>query len=216
MQLYDITLAVSPTMLYWPGERHQPAQTWLARQERGNPANESAWTLYTHTGTHMDAPLHFVPGGATMEAQDLTRCIGPTLVADLTHVASGEILPEHLASIPNLGRGGHTRLLCKTSNALHRLGTTTFQRDFVAFGGAGAAWLIEHGVQTIGIDYLSIEVFENPGFPAHHQLLSAGVTVIEGLDLRAIAPGEYTLICLPLKLAGGEGAPARAILMREA
>jgi arylformamidase len=162
-----------------------------------------------HTGTHVDAPLHFLEDGSSVEALDLNRLIGPALVL---HVPNADDLSA--AVLENLAIPPHTkRVLFRTRNSdIWQQETTTFFEDFVAVTKDGAQWLVDHGVQVVGVDYLSVASFKDLTTP-HRILLRAGVIPVEGLDLSAISPGLYQLICLPLKMAGLEGAPARAILI---
>ena len=179
-------------------------ELWV--DEGGDGYNGTRLDLGTHTGTHIDAPLHFLAGGATVDSIPLETLVGPCHVVDATGVV-GQLDAAALAGLelpPVVDR-----LLFKTRNGelWERDG---FAPDYTAFTGDGAEALLALGVRLAGIDYLTIgdEV-------AHHVLLGAGVVPLEGLDLREVEPGPYTLFCLPLKLAGTEGAPARALLVRE-
>jgi arylformamidase len=171
--------------------------------ERGDGANVSRIDLGAHTGTHVDAPRHFLPGGVGADGLGLEPFIGPCTVADAT-AAVGRIDARVVASL-HLPRGVE-RVLLKTANS--RLWERdSFSSEFVRLDGSGAAALVERGVRLVGIDYLSI------GDPeAHRVLLGRRVGVIEGLDLRSVEPGRHFLVCLPLKIAGCDGAPARALL----
>jgi arylformamidase len=162
-------------------------------------------------GTHVDAPAHFIPGGAGIESLDLNVLIGPALVVEAGQVQaiSAEVL-DGLA-IP----AGTQRLLLRTANSrLWRRPENQFVEDFVAITADGARWLVEHGVRLVGVDYLSVAPFHDL-VPTHQILLSAGVIPVEGLDLSHVEPGPYQLICLPIKMAGSDGAPARAVLITE-
>jgi len=177
--------------------------------EQGAEANLTRFAAGVHVGTHIDAPLHFLADGAPVDAIPLEQLIGPAEVISLTHVnaITAEVLTQ--AAIP----ADAQRLLFKTRNAsLWR--EPAFRRDYVAITPDGAEWLVTHGVRVVGIDYLSVAPFEDP-VPTHRILLSAGVVLIEGLYLNEVPPGRYTLYCLPLRLQGAEGAPARAILVKE-
>jgi len=171
--------------------------------DSGDPANVSRLELGAHTGTHVDAKRHFIPDGSGAEELALDRFVGPCVVADATAV-------ERAIDADTIGSldlpGGTERVLLKTANSsLWEL--DFFSRDFVRLDASGAGALIERGVRTVGIDYLSIGDAE-----AHVALLVRGVGVVEGLDLRGVEPGAYFLACLPLKIAGCDGAPARAVL----
>jgi arylformamidase len=164
-----------------------------------------------HLGTHIDPPIHFIPGGKTVDQLDLSALYGPARVVDMTRI-------EHAISQKELEAAKldrhEIRIICKTRNSL--LWTKAgFQKDYVAFTQDAAQWLVDRGVKLIGIDYLSAEVFDSPEPLAHRALLSAGVIILEGLNLTDIAPKSYTLACLPLLIKDGDGAPARAILVEE-
>ena len=161
----------------------------------GDLANLSRLDLGVHSGTHVDAPLHFVEGGASVETLPLDVLVGPCVVVDGLDPAA----------VPP----GVERVLFKTPNG--RLWERAeFSEDFVALDAEAARALVERGVRLVGIDYLSIGDEE-----AHQALLGAGMVAIEGLDLREVEPGEYRLVCAPLKLEGAEGAPARVVLLRD-
>jgi arylformamidase len=205
--LIDISVPLSNGMPSWPGDTSFD-HTFTERISDGDAANVSRIVTSVHIGTHVDAPLHFVEGGGTVERLDLDALVGPALVVDLPGVAaiSADVL-DGLALPP-----GATRLLFRTDNsALWDDMAAGFQEDFVALTANAAQWVVDHGVRLVGVDYLSVQRFHD-GPETHQILLGAGVVIIEGLDLRAVTPGPYELICLPLKLAGAEGAPARAVL----
>ncbi len=175
---------------------------------RGDTANVSLLSMGSHTGTHVDAPAHFIEGGATVESLPLDSLIGPALVAE---VGCERLIGRR--DLEPLLLGGQSRLLLKTRNsALWAAGG--FSRDFVALDLEGARYLTERGLRLIGIDYLSIEAFHSPDHPVHRHLLGAGVVILEGLDLSRVAPGVYELVCLPLPVRGIDGAPCRAVLRR--
>jgi arylformamidase len=208
MRVHDISVTVKPGMTTFPGDpriRRRLAKT-LAR----DGVNLSEYCLGAHTGTHVDAPRHFLRGGAGIDRLDVGRFIGPVWVADLRAVTKG-IDPAALqaARIPR----GARRVLLRTSNSrLWR--QARFERRFVYLAPEGADWLIERGVQLVGIDYLSVEEFGRPGAPTHKRLLSAGVPILEGLDLQAVGPGAYQLAALPVRWQNADGAPTRAVLYR--
>jgi arylformamidase len=210
-RIYDISLAVEPGMLVWPGDPPVLVEA-TARVADGDVANVSQLRLGTHTGTHVDPPGHFLPGGATVEALPLEALIGEAVVADLT-AEPGPLGPAELErlALPE----GTVRLLLKTANSSlwHRSGPVTFPDEYVALSPEGADWVVERGIRLLGTDFLSIEAYDAPGQPTHVRLLEAGVVILEGLDLAAVEPGRYRLTCLPLKVAGGDGAPARAVLV---
>ena len=210
VDILDISRVVEPNMPLYPGTE-PPSQEWHLSMAAGDPNNVSGWKLNSHTGTHVDARKHFVPDGWTMEALDLARSVGPCRVVDLTSV-EGHV---GRADLEEAGISGETRVLLKTRNSsLGLMGKEEFEEDYVAISDEAARYLVEVGVGTVGVDYLSVEPFEDAEFHTHHALLEADVVVLEGLVLSEVEPGPYFLACLPLKLAGSEGAPARAILIR--
>jgi arylformamidase len=172
--------------------------------DRGHAANVTRLDFGVHTATHVDAPLHFLADGDAAEVLPLAPMLGPADVVDATSVET--VLDEasvHGLDIPE----GSTRVLFKTRNS--RLwASDEFTRDFVRLDGGGARLLIERGVELVGIDYLSIGNED-----AHRLLLGSGVIAVEGLNLGEVQAGRYTLLCLPLKIVGSDGAPARAILL---
>jgi len=209
MKIYDISLPISPAMPVWPGD---PALV-LERVESmddGAHVNVSRLSCSVHTGTHVDAPHHFLNDGRTVESLSLDALTGPAWVAAIPPGADLVTAPVlEAASIP----AGTTRLLMKTRNSeIWRRGEMRFQEDFVAVSPDGAEWLLAHGIRLIGVDYLSVAPFQDSD-PTHHLLLKSGVVILEGVDLSAVEAGAYDLYCLPLKLVGSDGAPARAILV---
>ncbi|MBA2443365.1 MAG: cyclase family protein [Rubrobacter sp.] len=211
MEILDITATVSPEVASWPGTE-APSRSWLSRTESGDPNTVSEWKLNSHTGTHMDARKHFIPGGWGMEEMALDRSVGPCRVVDLTHV-EGHI---SRADLEGAEIAGEARVLFKTRNSgtglMKRQG---FEEGYTAISAGAAEYLVEAGVSTVGIDYLSVEPFEDERFRTHHTLLGEDLVILEGLLLEGVEPGPYFLVCLPLKLAGSDGSPARAILLRE-
>ena len=212
MEIIDVTRTVDPKMLKWPDDTEPPSQGFVTRTDNGDPATVSEWKMSSHTGTHMDARMHFIPGGWTMEALDLARSVGPCRVVDLTHV-EGHV---DRADLEAAEVAGQARLLLKTRNSEQGfMQKEEFEEGYSAISREAAEYLVEIGVETIGVDYLSVEPFEDGEFNTHHTLLGADVVILEGLVLTEVEPGEYFLACLPLKLAGSDGSPARAILIRD-
>ena len=207
MKIHDISLLVYPAMLVWPGDR-QPRFPREGDLADGDEATVSAITFSAHTGTHTDAPNHFLAGAPGVDSLDLNVLIGPAVVVDTGDAAA--ITADVLAglSIPP----GCTRVLFRTANSRTGALGKPFREDYVGLTLDGAGWLVESGVRLIGMDYLSVgSAAENVA--THKLLLGAGVVLLETLDLSAIRPGAYQLIALPLKLAGLDGAPARAVLL---
>jgi arylformamidase len=205
--LIDISLPIHSRMVLYEGD---PGVDVTPRLEiaKGDTANVSLLSMGSHTGTHVDAPAHFIEGGDTVEGLPVDSLIGPALVAE---VRSERLIGRR--DLESLPLDGQSRLLLKTRNsALWARGA--FTREFVALEIEGARYLTERGLRLIGIDYLSIEAFHSPGHPVHRHLLGAGVVILEGLDLSRVAPGVYELVCLPLPVRGIDGAPCRAVLRR--
>lgn len=210
MEIIDITAPVSAGSVVWPGDG-SPSQDFMSHTDRGDANTVSRWSLSAHTGTHMDARMHFIPGGWTMEALDLSRSVGPCRVFDLTH-AVGHI---ERADLEEAGVPGWSRVLLKTGNsARDLLRGEEFESGYTAISREAAEYLVEIGVETVGVDYLSVEPFEDEEFNTHHTLLGEDLVIMEGLLLAGVDPGEYFLACLPLKLVGSDGAPARAVLIK--
>jgi arylformamidase len=207
--IFDVSLGVGPEMLTWPGD--PPVEVDPAKRvSNGDGSNVSELRLGTHTGTHVDPPFHFIDGGATAEALDLTVLVGPALVADLRN-AGDSITPDELEklAIPD----GTERILFRTPNSeLWSKTPVRFPDSYTAMTPEGARWCAGRGIRLVGTDFLSIERKGAPGHPTHVALLEAGVIIVEGLDLSRVDPGAYELVVLPLKILGGDGAPARAIL----
>jgi len=211
MPLWDISLPVSPGIPTWPGDPFLKMERFKSF-EQGHTLNVSRMECCVHTGTHVDAPLHFVRDGAAVEHMALDMLMGTAEVVELADVEA--ITAAHLEALAL--PANTTRLLFKTRNsALWKNPYHPFRPDFVALTPDAAAWVVEQGVRLVGVDYLSVESFFSDDALTHRRLLEAGVIIVEGLDLRDITPGSYHLVCLPLKLVGSDGAPARAVLMRE-
>jgi len=208
MTIHDISLPISGSLIVWPGDPEVKI-TQTSRLDKGDTATVSRLDLGAHTGTHVDAPCHFVPGGSSVDTLDLNVLMGPALVV---HVLEADALSMDVLERLRIPPGAE-RVLFRTRNSdLWARGEREFDEDFVAITEDGAHWLVENGVRLVGIDYLSVAPFGEPA-PTHSVLLRAGVIAVEGLDLSGMAAGVYQLVCLPLKIAGCDGAPARAILI---
>jgi len=208
MRTYDVTLTITHDMVVWPGDP-QVDMKRLSSIDSGDNANVTQISMSCHTGTHVDAPDHFMNNGKTVESLSLDLLLGRAYVLHLPNVnlITASILMD--ADIPPRTR----RLLFKTRNSDYwASGNMEFQTDFVALSIDAAEWLVDRNVRLVGVDYLSIAPFKL-GKAVHSILLDAGVVVVEGLDLSKVSQGRYTLTCLPLKLGGAEGAPTRAILV---
>lgn len=208
MKIYDISVPISPTMPTYPGDPPVVIKPFK-RIGKGSRSNVSRVSFGDHTGTHFDPPLHFIPGGTPIDQLDLNVLYGPARVVDFTRVAR-EITARDLerARIPQR----EPRLLFKTRNSMlwEQAG---FQQDYVGIAWDAAEWLVARGIQLVGIDYLSVETYGASEPRTHRTLLGAGVVIVEGLNLRDIKPGKYTFVGLPLKIADGDGAPGRALLI---
>jgi arylformamidase len=190
----------------WPGEPG-PQITPVKRFAAGDGANVSRMTLGLHTGTHIDAPWHFIDGGATAEALPLDVLCGAARVVDIVDDRAVRV-----AELERAGLEGVTRVLFRTRNG--RLwDDDRFHEDYVFVAPEAAEWLVARGVRLVGVDYLSVEEFTAATPRAHLILLGAGVVIVEGLDLRASPAGDYEMFCLPLRIVGGDGAPARVVLI---
>ena len=208
--IYDVSVSMSPMLPVYPGDPPMSIEP-VMEIAKGAVANVSRLSFGNHTGTHVDPPLHFIQGGKTVDQLDLNVLYGPARVVDMTRVEQ-EIHASDLerARIPKRA----TRLLFKTRNS-ETWDRVEFQKDFVAIGWDAADWLVDHGVELVGIDYLSVEAFGVAEFHTHKTLLGAEIIALEGLNLKDVKPGNYTLVCLPLKIKDGDGAPARTILIKE-
>ena len=209
-RMFDVSLPIGPELLTWPGDPGVEVRP-SSRISKGDPANVSELRIGTHTGTHVDPPAHFVEGADTIDAVTPDLLFGEAVVADLTGV--GAIGPGELEALDL--PGGTERLLCKTKNSeLWSRLPVELPDDYVAVTPEGARWCVERGLRLVGVDFLSVEKDGPPDFPVHHVLLENGVIIVEGLDLSAVDPGTYTLACLPLRITGGDGGPARAVLIQ--
>jgi arylformamidase len=213
VKLYDVSAPLRNGMPVWPGD--PPFRRTLQKSiDRGDECTVSELSLGAHTGTHVDAPSHFVRGGGDMGSIPLELLVGPADVVDLTGVATAIGATDlERAEVPE----GTVRLLAKTSNSGWSTGDSEFREDFVAYESSAAEWCVDRGVRLLGIDYLSIEPYgdEREGHPVHRTLLDAGVVILEGLDLARVKPGRYLLLALPLSIPEAEGAPARVLLLEE-
>lgn len=205
--IYDITVPISNKMPVWPGDPSVIIERDVSIDD-GAPCNVSSMQMGVHTGTHIDAPFHFLQCGKTVEELSLEICMGKTFLLEVdAPLISRENL---LGKIPK----GTKRLLLKTKNShLWKDSEHSFDTSFTAIDKSAAQYLVDMGIQLIGIDYLSIEAFNaEEGNPVHKILLESEVIILEGLNLSEVSEGEYTLTALPLKINGVDGSPCRAIL----
>ena len=206
MKIYDITVPISNDLPVYPGDPEINI-TRVQSLEKGDVARVSHLSFNTHIGTHIDPPYHFMMNGAPLDRVPLEILIGPARVIDVGNVSSIDI-----ETIERSDLKGTARVLFKTRNSHFWSESKEFRRDFVYLETGAAELLVKLGVKLVGIDYLSIERFNFDKPTTHWTLLGNNVIVVEGLDLSAIVPGDYELICLPLKIKDGDGGPARVVL----
>lgn len=207
MRIFDVSVPLREGMATYAGTEPSPVLRYHSLMSDGQSANVSELSLGSHTGTHVDSPHHFLDNGIGVDRMPVEHMVGSAYVAEFT--GEGHITVAHLesAGIP----AGMTRLLAKTTNG--RLwDDTAFHPEFVGFDESAAEWLAERFV-LVGIDYMSIERFHSPTHAVHHALLNKGAVILEGLDLRAVTPGEYFMVCAPINVVGADGAPARVYLL---
>jgi arylformamidase len=208
--IYDVTVPISNELPTWPGDPGVQISDYLSLSA-GDSANVSILNFGAHTGTHVDAPAHFIEGAAKIESLPLDVLIGEAQVVEV---------PEHMRGIDEEFALAHcapgtTRIIFKTRNsAFWSEANGEFHTDFTYLDLKAAERLVEQGIKLVGIDYLSIEKFASETHETHLALLSHGVVILEGLNLTGISAGKYELICLPLRLRSnkGDGAPARVVL----
>lgn len=205
MRIYDVTVPLSSDVPTFPGD---PPFTLhrVSRIEDGSPYTLSRLAMGSHSGTHVDAPCHFLDGGATVDQLPLEILMGKARVVELS-VSEG----IGRGDLEALDLSDDLRLLIKTRMS-GQLRQRTFQEDHIYLTPDAAEYLAQIGIKLVGIDYLSIEKFGSEDYASHRALLGAGVVIVEGLDLSEVEAGEYDMACLPLRIAGGDGAPARVVL----
>ncbi len=204
----DISVTLHTGMVRWPD--NPPVQIERTLDiDHGDVCNVSTIAMGSHTGTHMDAPLHFLQTGKGIAEMPLDATLGSARVIEIRDTES--IKPAELH--PHAIQRGE-RVLFKTQNSTRCWKTDTFVEDFVYISQEAARYLAELGVRTVGVDYLSVGGYTKDGVETHRALLEAGIWIIEGLDLSQVQPGTYELICLPLKVTRADGAPARAIIRK--
>ena len=206
-RIYDISVPIRSGGLVYPGNPEIEI-TLQQAVAKGAGANVSAIRFGSHTGTHVDAARHFFDDGQPVDKIPLERLIGPALLAgfadDVRAIGAAELKVHDIR--------GHKRILLRTRNSA-LLSQKEFARDYTYLAPDGAEYLVDNGVEVVGIDYLSIEQFHSGHHRTHRTLLAKSVVILEGLDLSVPPPGEYQLICLPLRIEGCDGAPARAVLI---
>jgi arylformamidase len=209
-RVLDISVPLGSGTPVWPDSEGVKLEQTRSILD-GYHANESRLTCDVHSGTHIDAPLHFIPGGKAISGIPLDILVGKALVysfsADL-HITGGDLADAGIED-------GTERLLLKTRNSrLWKAYGNVFRTDYVALTPGAARWLVDRKIKLVGIDYLSIQPYADKTQETHKILLSAGIVILEGINLSDVQPGVYELVCLPLRLDNADGSPARAILRK--
>ncbi|MBI4469024.1 MAG: cyclase family protein [Acidobacteria bacterium] len=208
MKIYDVSLPLSPRTPIYPGDPETVIDARLSFA-RGDGQNLSYLGFGSHTGTHVDAPFHFFATGLKVHELSLELLMGRTRVIE---IASGDRITAETLEEHDLG--DVNRVLFKTRNSYLWETTRGFVEKYVHLTPDAAVFLVKSGIKVVGIDYLSVEPYDYVKPEVHLELLGHGVIIIEGLDLREVEPGDYEMICLPLKIEDGDGAPARVVLRR--
>ncbi|MBI3951134.1 MAG: cyclase family protein [Acidobacteria bacterium] len=206
MKIYDVTVPLSPDMPLYPGDPDVVIEPRM-QLSKGDQYNLSFYGFGSHTGTHLDAPFHFIENGTKVHELPLELLIGRTRVIEFAsgNQITAESLEEH-------DLGDIVRVLIKTRNSYLWQSGKGFVKKYVYLTADAAEYLVESGIKVVGVDYLSVDKYPSEDFEVHQTLLQNGVLIIEGLDLREVEPGNYEMICLPLKIKDGDGAPARVVL----
>lgn len=205
--IHDISAPIRSGGLIYPGNPEIVIEPWQAIA-LGAGANVSRISFGSHTGTHVDAARHFFDDGETVDRIPLDRLVGPALLISVDET----LMSVSAADLERHAVAGYKRVLIRTRNSCF-LADPDFVRDFTFLAPDGAEYLVSLGVELVGVDYLSIEQFHSGHHRTHRVLLGKDVVIVEGLMLGDVEPGEYQLVCLPLRLEGLDGAPARAILI---
>jgi len=207
-RLIDVSVLLRPGLPAYPGNPPYEFEP-VKRIAKGDSSNVSKLIMGTHTGTHVDAPKHFFDDKPGVDSFPLDLLIGRARVIDMP--VRGGITEEHLSQA---GLREDLRVLLRTPNSALWNTHDGFHEDYTYLADSGARYLVEQGVKVVGVDYLSVEQFHKAGAPAHHALLGSGVIIVEGLDLSDAEEGAYEMYCLPLRIDGADGAPARVVLKR--
>lgn len=208
-RIIDVTLPVRPGMLTYPGDPVVTIER-TSDMQNGDVSNLSIVSMSTHTGTHVDPPIHFVKDGTTIDELPLDRLVGEALVVDVRGV--GTIGANELDAL-DLPADLERLLFLTDWSARWAEPSPAFPDTVTCVSVEGAQWLIARGVRVVGTDFISIEAAEDATFPVHRALLGANIAIVEGLDLRDVPAGRYVLWCLPLKIQDGDGGPARVVLV---
>ena len=206
--LIDISVPLDSALPTWPGSVSMKVEK-LSCFENGNNVNVTKLTCDVHTGTHIETSLHFIPGGSSVTQIPLDTLIGDAYVAYLPML--DVITPSDMEEI-NIPEGVDKLLLRTKNSELWNDGKGVFMDDYSALSPEAAQWVVERNIKLLGVDYLSVDLYKESTFKNHLTLLKGGVVILEGLNLSSVMPGIYELMCLPIKLVGAEGAPARAVL----
>jgi arylformamidase len=203
----DVSLTLKSNMMHWPGD--PPVSIERVREmDKGDTVNLSKITMGAHSGTHVDAPIHFIKGAKGVDQILIDSLIGP---ARIIEIADADTIKEKELAGHRIKKG--ERILLRTRNSIKKiLYRDTFSEDFVYMEKGAAEFLVTRGIKTLGVDYLSVGGYKENGPDVHRMLLGAGILIIEGLDLTGALPGLYDMICLPIKILDSDGAPARVIL----
>ncbi|MCK4847708.1 MAG: cyclase family protein [Candidatus Heimdallarchaeota archaeon] len=208
MKVFDISMEISETMIFYPGDRNFELNRVLDLK-KGDPVNLSEISMNVHTGTHLDAPIHYIPDSASITDIDPSKFFGNAKVFDFTNIEMGAGITE--LDLSSLEIGKDDIILFKTKNS--EFNDTIFKEDFVYLTQEGAAFLVSKKIKSVGIDYLSIGKYKEDK-KTHLTLLQNNILIYEGLNLKNIHPGEYLFCGFPLKIKKSEGAPVRAVLLR--
>lgn len=204
-KIYDVSLTIYPGMPVWPGQP-QVAMDTIRSITQGDLTNVLFLHTSTHATTHVDAPRHFIAGALGIDDIGPEVLLGPARLLQLPEVHH---IDRNLLAALELK--GVERLLLGTRNSA-LLKRKQFEQDYAFISEDAARYLVDIGIKLVGIDYLSVDQYQNENRPAHYILLGAGVVIVETLDVTGVPPGDYELLCLPLKIKGGDGAPARVFL----
>lgn len=209
MKIYDVSLPIKNSMLVWPGDPSVSIKQIASVAKHG--VGKSVFFFSGHTGTHVDAPNHFIEKGIGVDKIPPEKLFGECEVLDFTKIDHKEILPIDLKTA-SIKKGA--RILFKTGNYKYLHGSK-FPESYVSLSEDGAEYLAKKGAYLVGIDFLGIEKRKNPDHPVHKTLLKNGIVNVEGLDLSNVPAGKYTIICMPLRVVDADGSPARVFLIEE-
>ena len=208
MKIYDVTVPISKELPVYPGDPAIRIERKATLNKNDSRYNLSRFSFGAHTGTHVDAPFHFLEDGITVDRLPLELLIGRARVVEVTSPRIDE------TALTEFDFTADARVLFKTRNS-YLWSQPRFVEDYVYITPGAANVLVNEGIKVVGVDYLSVEKFASEDFATHLTLLEAGTVIIEGLDLREVEPGDYELICLPLRVRDADGSPARVVLRQQ-